>query len=797
MSKSVRVTIELLAKDLTKAVIGGVRSGLSGLASAVSSLAKAAAGAGASLLAFTRFAVLGERDIAVASRFEGAMRSLGLSAEEVRKRLTGATGGLLEQNAVMAAGTRALKDGKFSLDQTALAMEFLRLKAVSTGAEVTDFTKNGIDALSRGMARGLLPLFPDLNRQLEEMANSGMEGAKQKSEVLHLVFERMIATLPELRAQVGDTTTAAQQFGVALKDAVSDAAKEIAASPETRRFFADILTNVKDLIKKLPEMLPAIETAINGIARLTGVLGGIFVKAINGWTQLVDALKKTPETIEASGLAGNIAGSFQLFDQLNPGKSPAARVAFDNAKARLEEDLTKLARLVASGAKIEGLTADQAGLLNQALEKVGADPATGLYGKMFFGFLDPDKAAEMVRAAVAKGGAALAAAPVKITGGEKPPKVDLSNLTGSGADVGQQIATLDEKFKTLEADFLTGKVSADDYAQGLRLLTSQLADVIATEDLHGPLLDKATGLTKGLTEAANGAAAAAREQAKTQAELDAQLDASNVTVIDYADTTVHLGDEATTVGAAMGEVASAVDEATRAAQRADLGVGSFEDAHQAADAAKKTIDALAQALMAAGLPADELAAALARLHDIQAGLTDGSTQGLLDMKLLLTDITHDTIAGFIDAISGAFQAMVEGSQSAATAFKVGMLKAIAAVASGLAQVMVGKAVEQIAEALAHPSTAGTHLASAAKFTAAAALFGALSGALSGAANNTGGGGGAGGSPSATTGAAATERGTGTIHVEGGFLDMTDPRQVEAFNKAVKEMLDRGLVPQFG
>jgi len=47
---------------MTKAVISGVKAGLSGIASMLSTVAKAGVGAGAALLAFTKFAVLGERD---------------------------------------------------------------------------------------------------------------------------------------------------------------------------------------------------------------------------------------------------------------------------------------------------------------------------------------------------------------------------------------------------------------------------------------------------------------------------------------------------------------------------------------------------------------------------------------------------------------------------------------------------------------------------------------------------------------------------------------------------------------
>lgn len=769
MSKSAKVTIEILAKDLTKAAISGVRAGLSGIASAFSALAKAGAGAGVALLAFTRFAVLGEHDAAIAARFAGAMRSLGLSATDVLQRLHAASGGLVEQSEVMRTATQALKGGKFSLDQTALAMEFLRLKAVSTGQDVAEFTKNGIDGLSRGMARGLLPLFPDLNRQLEQLANSGIDGARQKSETLRLVFQRMIETLPELRTQVGATTVGAQQFGIALKDAASDIAQQVASSPETKRFFQDILTNVKALVAKLPEILPAVENAIQGLARLAGDLASIFVKAINGWNQLLDLMHGTPQTVEASGLAQALsAAQDQLEKETDPNSIVGRRI-----KGNITQFSQQLSDAILAGGKLVGVSArelanvfkvmqDQ-GLLDDWLK--GSNPV-----------LDAILAAQTAANSRAQGlkfGPAAGPAPVAAPA----PKLDLSNLGGDTNDVGQQLADLEDKYKQLQLTIpATGQVTAD-YIEKLHALSAAIRAITSTQHLQGPELDKATSLQKELTGAVGDATTRWREASAVQKDFAAEFDATTL---------------------AGGRVANALALASQAAERADLGVGSFEEAHRAAEKARDVIHEVADALVASDLPAEELAAALHKLHEAEQGIGTGATQGLLDMKLLLTEIAQTTIAGFTDAIAGAFQAMVEGSMSAATAFKVGMLKAIAAVASGLAQMMVGKAVEQIAEALAHPATAGHHLASAAKFTAAAALFGAISGVLSGAAANTAGGGGsAGGSPSATTAASATDKGSGTIVIQGGLLDMSDPRQADAFGQAVSDLTGRGIIVQKG
>src|ERR1043166_1393052 len=258
MGNSAKVQIEIWVKDLTQGALKSIRAGISGLGSALSELGKAAAAISAAIFGFERFASAGERDIAISERFTGAMQSLGLSSDTVLKKLTAASGGLIEQSQVMADATQAMKGGKFTLDETALAMEFLRLKAVSLGKDVQQFTAEGIDSLSRGMARGLMPILPDLHRQLEDPANSGVDGASQKSEVLRLVFQHMASTLPELQSQVGDTSSAAQQFGTTVKDAFSDLAAGVAKSPEAKSFFTDLTAVIKDATPWVAKLLDGV-----------------------------------------------------------------------------------------------------------------------------------------------------------------------------------------------------------------------------------------------------------------------------------------------------------------------------------------------------------------------------------------------------------------------------------------------------------------------------------------------------------------------------------------------------------
>jgi len=87
---------------------------------------------------------------------------------------------------------------------------------------------------------------------------------------------------------------------------------------------------------------------------------------------------------------------------------------------------------------------------------------------------------------------------------------------------------------------------------------------------------------------------------------------------------------------------------------------------------------------------------------------------------------------------------------------------------------------------------GAHVAAGAKFLAAGSIMFALAGAAQGSA---GGGGSAGGAGAAARHTAELEgdRGEALVIVEGGLLDMTDPRQAEAFARAMQDISGRRVV----
>jgi len=166
-----------------------------------------------------------------------------------------------------------------------------------------------------------------------------------------------------------------------------------------------------------------------------------------------------------------------------------------------------------------------------------------------------------------------------------------------------------------------------------------------------------------------------------------------------------------------------------------------------------------------------------------------------DLDDLLLHMTGQTIEGFASAIEGAFAAMASGSKTAGEAFKDGMLGAVSAVAGGLGRLYIGEATAEFAKALSPEGwpTAGAHIASAMKYMAAAGLMFALGGSAQGTAR--GGAGGGGGSQAAarhTESMAGESRGEATIIIEGGLLDMSDPRQQDALARALSNLSDRRI-----
>ncbi len=158
------------------------------------------------------------------------------------------------------------------------------------------------------------------------------------------------------------------------------------------------------------------------------------------------------------------------------------------------------------------------------------------------------------------------------------------------------------------------------------------------------------------------------------------------------------------------------------------------------------------------------------------------------LNTLISDMTRTTISGFGDALTDAFQAMAEGSDHAGKAFMAGMLGALGAVAKGFGDFFMAKAAAAVAEAILNPLTASKNLAGAAKLTGAAVGMYAIAGGARAAAG--GGSPGVGGSMAESSAVSRDTQGEATLIIEGGFLDMNDPRQADSLARALQQLSGR-------
>ncbi len=161
-----------------------------------------------------------------------------------------------------------------------------------------------------------------------------------------------------------------------------------------------------------------------------------------------------------------------------------------------------------------------------------------------------------------------------------------------------------------------------------------------------------------------------------------------------------------------------------------------------------------------------------------------ATAALVNQLNEMHEVTQVLSAGF----ESLFQGIVSGSGISGKAF----LHAMASMAASKAAFEFGEGLAALATAI-FPGIPGAGVAAANHFKAAA-IFGALAIGFSAA---SGGGGSSSGSPAGSTltgpaGANAPAARKGDIYIQGGVLDMTNPDQADAFAKAYKELVSRGI-----
>lgn len=155
---------------------------------------------------------------------------------------------------------------------------------------------------------------------------------------------------------------------------------------------------------------------------------------------------------------------------------------------------------------------------------------------------------------------------------------------------------------------------------------------------------------------------------------------------------------------------------------------------------------------------------------------------------VISGMVSGSLSAFSMAVEDGFRLWVEGSISAGQAFEKAMLAAIGSVAAAMGDYYRNEAVGAIGRAIGGEVSAW---AEAAKYMLAATGFYALAGSMRGAG---GGGGGISGAAQAQRDIDdfSGSRGEATIIIEGGLLDMSDPRQQDALARALSNLSDRRI-----
>lgn len=152
---------------------------------------------------------------------------------------------------------------------------------------------------------------------------------------------------------------------------------------------------------------------------------------------------------------------------------------------------------------------------------------------------------------------------------------------------------------------------------------------------------------------------------------------------------------------------------------------------------------------------------------------------------------------FAQAAGDAFLMFKDGAGAAFKGFAKAGLAAVGAVSKGMGDHYAAQAVADIGTGIAKHDP--SQFLAAAKHFAAAALFYAVGGAASGGGRG-GGGGGGGGSPqerAKESNDLAGSQGDATLVIQGGLLDMSDPRQAQAFSRAVSKLTGRRVLVMGG
>lgn len=168
----------------------------------------------------------------------------------------------------------------------------------------------------------------------------------------------------------------------------------------------------------------------------------------------------------------------------------------------------------------------------------------------------------------------------------------------------------------------------------------------------------------------------------------------------------------------------------------------------------------------------------------------GGGEAIASANVEIAKMALGLATAFTDAIG---QALTAGGN-----FGKVVEHAVGQAAKAFAKLSIGRALMEVADgfvslALHKPDDAAKHFTAAKIFGAAAVVMGGVGAAFGGEGGGGGGAGSAAGAAGASASAsAANKKGSATITITGGLLDMSNPDQVEALRKAIAELSDRDV-----
>jgi hypothetical protein len=264
-----------------------------------------------------------------------------------------------------------------------------------------------------------------------------------------------------------------------------------------------------------------------------------------------------------------------------------------------------------------------------------------------------------------------------------------------------------------------------------------------------------------------------------QADLTAQLVKGNLSLADELKLREQLAavNEAQGANSMRAEIPSSIDTSS-------YGPGAISDFQKDSDSRIARQIAQAEALKATGQQISaSMLAALGPVETLQEAI-GGSLTGAMFT--------------FAQAAGDAFLMFKDGAGAAFKGFAKAGLAAVGAVSKGMGDHYAAQAVADIGTGIAKHDP--SQFLAAAKHFAAAALFYAVGGAASGGGRGGGGGGGGGGSTSdraKDTTDLGGSQGEAQLVIQGGLLDMSDPRQAQAFSRAVSKLTGRRVIVSAG